>query len=107
MTSFAAVYSSFRRILKTFQCEYCDKSFVESSSLYRHKKIHIGEKPFSCQKCDYKCTRKNYLDRHINKEHGGSRVEEPIAGPSQTNLEPKMENGNVPVAHILVNRGII
>ena len=33
-------------------CEDCGKTLADPSSLYRHRKIHTGEKPHSCPKCN-------------------------------------------------------
>ena len=32
-------------------CEICGKTLADPSSLYRHRKIHSGEKPHKCQFC--------------------------------------------------------
>ena len=37
---------------KPFKCTKCDKSFSDYTDLKKHKRIHIGEKPFKCTKCD-------------------------------------------------------
>ena len=61
--------------------------------LNRHKKVHTNEKPFSCAHCEYKCTEKYNLDRHIKTQHSQSKEEVPL-DPSQTNLEAtKLKEG--------------
>ena len=34
------------------ECEDCGKVLADPSSLYRHRKIHTGEKPHKCPYCD-------------------------------------------------------
>lgn len=34
------------------ECEVCFKELADPSSLYRHRKIHSGEKPHKCPFCD-------------------------------------------------------
>ena len=61
--------------------------------LNRHKKVHTNEKPFSCAHCEYKCTEKYNLDRHIKTQHSQSKEEVPL-DPSETNLEAtKLKEG--------------
>ena len=33
------------------KCEECGKVLADPSSLYRHRKIHTGEKPHKCPYC--------------------------------------------------------
>lgn len=45
-------------------CEICGKKLADPSSLYRHRKIHSGDKP---HKCPY-CTRR-FIQRYNMKQH--------------------------------------
>ena len=41
---------------KPFTCNYCDKTFTQASSAKTHERIHTGEKPYGCEFCDKKFT---------------------------------------------------
>ena len=46
------------------QCEICHKILADPSSLYRHRKIHSGDKPHQCPFCD----------RRFIQRYGFSRI---------------------------------
>ncbi|XP_017288743.1 zinc finger protein 1035 [Kryptolebias marmoratus] len=50
-----------------FICSYCPRSFKHSGQLNAHIRLHTGEKPYSCEYCEEKFIRKDYLVRHYFK----------------------------------------
>jgi len=46
-------------------CRTCSRSFIEKSHLVRHERIHLVEKPFKCDDCDYASSRRDKLKEHI------------------------------------------
>ena len=57
---------------RSFQCDVCEKTFVNASCLKRHKKRHTDERPFQCEVCLKRFNRADILKAHI-KIHTGKR----------------------------------
>ena len=57
---------------RSFQCDVCEKTFVNASCLKRHKKRHTDERPFQCEVCLKRFNRADILKGHI-KIHTGKR----------------------------------
>jgi len=55
--------------VRSHKCRTCHRSFIEKSHLVRHERIHLEEKPFKCQNCDYASSRRDKLKEHIIKHH--------------------------------------
>ena len=54
------------------KCPYCDRKFPWSSSLVRHIRTHTGQKPYTCEVCNYPFTTKSNCDRHLLRKHPDS-----------------------------------
>lgn len=54
-----------------FMCPYeaCTWQFRSKYTMRRHMYTHSGERPFHCELCRYKCSRKDYLARHMSNVH--------------------------------------
>ena len=50
---------------KPFACQVCDKKFSRKYSLVQHQAIHTAKKPFACQICKIKFAQKSNLVRHL------------------------------------------
>ena len=48
------------------QCETCGKILTTASNLRRHRRIHTGERPFTCQLCGKGFNQKTHLKRHLH-----------------------------------------
>ena len=55
---------------KPYQCQTCQKRFIQSCYLKSHARIHTGEKPYHCQLCEFKTNTKSHLKRHTRTHTG-------------------------------------
>jgi DNA-directed RNA polymerase subunit RPC12/RpoP len=63
--------------IRSHICSQCGRAFVEKSHLVRHEKIHLEDKPFKCEYCDYGSTRRDKLKDHVTKYHGDGSPKTP------------------------------
>ena len=61
---------------KSFQCQFCSRSFKHKSILDRHELIHTNEKPFQCNTCEksFKAARVLKLHERIHIDHTGEKL---------------------------------
>ncbi|XP_069611256.1 oocyte zinc finger protein XlCOF22-like isoform X2 [Ranitomeya imitator] len=57
---------------KRFSCSECGKCVNQKSHLVKHQRIHTGEKPFSCSECGKCFNQKAHLDSH-QRTHTGEK----------------------------------
>ena len=55
---------------KPFSCEQCDYSSTQSQNLKTHKLTHTGEKPFACKQCNYSCSHYSSMKYHMLSHTG-------------------------------------
>ncbi|MCK5894057.1 MAG: C2H2-type zinc finger protein [Endozoicomonadaceae bacterium] len=54
---------------KPFQCDICDKRFSQSSNFLVHMRLHPGKTPFPCDLCNKSFTQQIGLNQHILRSH--------------------------------------
>ena len=54
---------------KKYQCQICDKGFVEKTKLNDHIVIHNDARPFQCKFCQFSSKTKHNRDLHENQVH--------------------------------------
>ena len=57
---------------KRIKCEYCGRGFPRKNKLKSHiLSVHTSkdEKPLSCNKCDYRCSRRDSMRFHLQNNH--------------------------------------
>ncbi|XP_073467604.1 uncharacterized protein [Aquarana catesbeiana] len=57
---------------KPYSCPECGKCFSRKSHLYTHERSHTGEKPYSCPECGKCFSQKPHLDTH-QRSHTGEK----------------------------------
>lgn len=55
-----------------FKCDVCEKTFIRTSNLSFHKRVHDGERPYECEICHKKFYSHFNLSRH-ERVHTGER----------------------------------
>lgn len=55
-----------------FECSKCHKRLASNKLLKLHMIQHTGEKPFSCEFCDYKAITQGIVNQHKMRMHEGS-----------------------------------
>uniref|UniRef100_A0A8C2Y803 Zinc finger and BTB domain containing 46 n=1 Tax=Coturnix japonica TaxID=93934 RepID=A0A8C2Y803_COTJA len=57
-------FNEFTVIRKKFKCPYCSFSAMHQCILKRHMRSHTGERPYPCEICGKKFTRREHMKRH-------------------------------------------
>ncbi|XP_034031283.1 zinc finger protein 516-like isoform X1 [Thalassophryne amazonica] len=60
------------KVLGTYDCSICGRSFPFLSSLSQHMRRHTGARPYKCPYCDHRASQKGNLKVHIRSHKLGT-----------------------------------
>ncbi|KAK7068311.1 hypothetical protein SK128_013573 [Halocaridina rubra] len=58
-----------RQVAVNYSCPFCSKVFLDKFKCSRHMYAHTGEKPFICNICAKRFSRKDNLQKHMKDKH--------------------------------------
>ena len=53
-----------------YYCKLCPYSTILKYDFVKHNVVHTGERPFECDVCKRRFSRKDSMKRHIDRHHG-------------------------------------
>jgi hypothetical protein len=76
-----------KKKVNTKACPDCGIVPKTTQTLNKHiATVHKKLRPFKCDQCDYRATRKEYLAEHVNGVHKGNKVECKYCGYATANV---------------------
>nr|CAD7401610.1 unnamed protein product [Timema poppensis] len=57
-----------------FVCEECNVSFSKAVALKVHKRLHVGDIPYACEKCEERFISRSLLNKHMKKHEPKTKV---------------------------------
>ena len=55
---------------KAFKCDICDYSCSQKSNMNKHvKSVHAGKKPLKCDMCEFSCSQRSSVNRHVERRN--------------------------------------
>lgn len=60
---------------KPYQCEKCDYKTADHNALRRHKMKHSGVRSYKCSHCSYTCIQASTYKVHIKTKHPGKHIQ--------------------------------
>ena len=58
-----------KKIIRTYKCPHCPKTFASVHNLKKHQSVHTGIREFQCNKCPYNTQKKAILVKHLELHH--------------------------------------
>ena len=55
--------------VKAHECIICYKTFTQKGDMIKHFRIHLGEQPYGCAKCEKWFIQISTRDRHLRTLH--------------------------------------
>ena len=55
---------------KRHVCEHCGKQFKHKGNFNMHVSTHTGERPYSCDRCEFKCAQRHSHNTHAHTYRG-------------------------------------
>ena len=55
--------------IKAHECDMCMEKFSLKGNLVQHFRIHLGEQPYGCSKCEKWFTARSTRDNHLRNCH--------------------------------------